>query len=152
MKKTFLTLSLIGLTTLFTACQNTVNTVENEDKSMVQTIVKDKRVITDGSLEGRLLIENVSVATTEAGLLRVQLWAKNNRTGFFSETWSSIFGGNPYKIKYKFTWFDAKGMALESIVSQWTQIEILPGETAFIQSIAPAQNAKDFLVNIVEAE
>lgn len=151
MKKTMILTIFLALALSSPGCQNTVNTVENQNKHMTPTTIQDKRFITDGYLADRLELQRLDV-TESNGLMQLQVSVKNARTGFFSETWSGITGENPYNVKYKITWFRANGMAINSILNSWTTITINPGETTQINAIAPEKGAKDFLINIMEAE
>ena len=141
-----------GLLIAGIGCQDTVNRVENAERSMARNIISDKRFITDSFLEGRLLLTGINTVETPDGFLRVQLTAINERVGFFSELWSSMTGENPYKIQYRFTWFDKNGMAMDSILSTWQEMTVIPGEEVQIQSVAPSRDCKDFTINLKEAE
>ncbi len=132
-------------------CQNTVNSVENSDKTMTPNIINDTRFVTDGFLRDRLKLTGVNVSETPDGLMRVQLTAVNVRTGVFAQMWSGMTGENPYRIHYKFSWLDLNGMAVDSVMSTWKEITVIPGETVHIQSVAPLKNCKDFLINLKEA-
>lgn len=136
---------------LAAGCQNTVNTVENADKTMTPNTVNDRRFVTDGYLRDRLKLVNVVTSRTADGFLRVQLTAINARTGFFDQMWTGMTGENPYRIQYKFTWYDRGGMAMDSILSTWHEISVIPGETVQIQSVAPSRDCNDFMVNLKEA-
>ena len=131
-------------------CQNTVNTVENADKSMTPNTIKDIRFVTDGWLRDRLALKKVITSETPDGFLRVQIEAVNVRTGPAAQTWSSLKGDNPYRVRYKFDWFDASGMAVRGILSDWRETTIIPGETAYFQAIAPTPACKDFKLSIRE--
>ena len=126
---------------LITGCQNTVNTVESANKTMTPNTIQDMRFITDGFLKDRLALKGVNVSRTQDGFMRVQLEAVNVRTGAFAQMWSGITGENPYPIRYKFFWFDKAGMAVNGIVSDWQNVTVIPGETVYLQSVAP--NAAD---------
>ncbi len=152
MKKLWLSLLSGGLLLAGTGCQNTVNRVENADKTMTPNVVNDKRFVTDGFLADRLQLTGINTATTPDGLLRVQITAVNVRIGFFSQMWSGLTGENPYRIQYRFTWFDKDGMAVDSIVSTWKEMTVIPGEEVQIQSIAPSRDCKDFSISLKEAE
>lgn len=141
-----------GLLLTGVGCQDTVNRVENEERSMEQNVIRDRRVITDGFLEDRLQLTGVNTTETQEGFLRVQLTLVNARVGFFSELWSSMTGENPYRIQYRFTWFDQNAMAMNSILSTWQELTVIPGEEVHIQSVAPSRECKDFTVNLKEAE
>ena len=132
------------------ACQNTVNTVENADKSATPNVIRDNRFVTDGWLRDRLALRSVRTATTEGGLLVVEVTATNVRTGPLAQTWSGITGDNPYTIDYKFVWQDANGMSVDTPLSVWQSRQIKPGETVYFKTVAPTPQCKDFILNLKE--
>lgn len=140
--------SLLFLTA---GCQNTVNTVENTDKTMTPNTINDTRFVTDGFLKDRLALKKVDISTTTDGFMRVQLEAVNVRTGGFAQVWSGLTGDNPYDVDYKFDWFDQRGMQVKTIMSNWKSIRIVPGETVYIQGIAPTDKCRDFKISLKEA-
>ncbi len=133
-------------------CQNTVNTVENADKTMTPNTIQDARFVTDGFLRDRLALTRLTTAQTGDGFLRVQVEAINIRTGVMAQAWSGLTGSNPYRIRYKITWFSGDGMAMESILSDWQDATIIPGETFYLQSVAPSRDCKDFKISLKEAK
>lgn len=137
---------------LLAGCQNTVNSVENAEKSMAPDTIEDSRFITDDFLKDRLALKSVVLSPTEDGFMRVQLEAVNVRTGVFAQAWSGLAGENPYRIRYKFTWFTKDGMAVDSVLSDWRDVTVIPGETVFLQSVAPDKNCHDFQISLREAE
>ena len=143
---------LLGGLLLAAGCQNSANRLENADKTMTPNVITDKRFVTDGFLADRLKLTRVITSTTAEGLLRVQISAVNVRVGVFAQMWSGMTGENPYPIQYKFTWFNKDGMAVDSIVSTWKAMTIIPGEEVQIQSVAPNCDCKDFLINVKEAD
>ena len=143
MKKTCL-LGWFAAAMMLAACQNTVNTVENADKTMTPNTIADARFVTDGFLKDRLGLQSVTMGRTADGFKRVQLEVVNLRTGVLSQAWSGITGENPYKIRYRFTWFDEDGMAVNNtVLADWRDATIIPGETLFLQSVAPTKNCSD---------
>ena len=136
---------------LAAGCQNTVNTVENADKTMTPNTITDARFVTDGFLKDRLALKSVNVSKTTDGFRRVQLEAVNVRTGAFAQTWSGLKGDAPYTVMYKFDWFDENGMHVKSILSDWRKASVIPGEVVFFQGIAPTTSCKDFRISIKEA-
>ncbi len=150
MRKTFILGSCMVALAL-TGCQNTVNTVENADKTMTPNTVNDARFITDGFLKDRLALKSVNVSKTQDGFMRVQLEAVNIRTGAFAQAWSGITGENPYKIRYKFSWFNQDGMAVNTVLSSWQTATVVPGETVYLQSVAPSKDCHDFKISLKEA-
>ena len=151
MKKTCL-LGWFAAALMLAACQNTVNTVENADKTMTPNTIADARFVTDGFLKDRLGLQSVTMGKTADGFKRVQLEVINLRTGVLSQAWSGITGENPYKIRYRFTWFDEDGMAVNNtVLADWRDATIIPGETLFLQSVAPTRNCSDFKISLKEA-
>ena len=151
MKKTCL-LGWFAAAMMLAACQDTVNTVENADKTMTPNTVADARFVTDGFLKDRLGLQSVTMGRTADGFKRVQLEVINLRTGVLSQAWSGITGENPYKIRYRFTWFDEDGMAVNNtVLADWRDATIIPGETLFLQSVAPTKNCSDFKISLKEA-
>jgi len=150
-KKTCL-LGWFAAALMLAACQNTVNTVENADKTMTPNTIADARFVTDGFLKDRLGLQSVTMGKTADGFKRVQLEVINLRTGVLSQAWSGITGENPYKIRYRFTWFDEDGMAVNNtVLADWRDATIIPGETLFLQSVAPTKNCSDFKISLKEA-
>ena len=135
---------------LIAGCQNTVNTVENTDKSAEANEIRDTRVITDRFLRDRLELRSVRTGRTEAGLLRVEVSAVNARTGAFSQFWSWMTGENPYPVDYRFTWQDAQGLTVETPLSIWRTVTVYPGEIVNFQSVAPTPACQDFVLEIKE--
>ena len=151
MKKTCL-LGWFAAALMLAACQNTVNTVENADKTMTPNTIADARFVTDGFLKDRLGLQSVTMGKTADGFKRVQLEVINLRTGVLSQAWSGITGENPYKIRYRFTWFDEDGMAVNNtVLADWRDATIIPGETLFLQSVAPTKQCSDFKISLKEA-
>ena len=135
------------------ACQNSVNTVENADKNMTPNTITDSRFVTDGFLKRRLALQSLTTGRTADGFMRAQLEVVNVRTGAFAQMWSDITDENPYKIRYRFTWFTEDGMAVNNtILSDWKDATIIPGETLFLQSVAPYKNCNDFKISLREAD
>ena len=150
MKKSVFAMLTAAVVVICTGCQNTVNTVENEQKEFKRNYVKSKHISTDGYLRSRLVVDNISKATLPSGLTQAQVTLRSNRTGFFSEMWSHITGENPYKVSYRFNWLDANGMEVQTATSTWKELDLIPGETKRIQSIGPTPRCKDFVVSIKE--
>jgi uncharacterized protein YcfL len=82
--------------------------------------------------------------------MMVQVTLRSDRVGFFSEMWSGITGENPYKIAYRFNWLDEAGMEVKTASSTWTELDLIPGETRRIQSVAPNARCKDFMLGLKE--
>ena len=150
MKTFFKPVSVLAACLALSACQNTVNTIENADKSATPNVVHDARFVTDGWLRDRLVLRFVKTATAASGHLAVEVAATNVRTGALAQTWSSITGDVPYTVDYKFDWQDENGMTVDSGLSIWQARQIKPGETVYFKSVAPTPQCKDFILNIKE--
>ena len=144
------TVSAVAVCLAFTACQNTVNTVENADKSATPNVIRDARFVTDGWLRDRLQLRSVKTATADSGHLVVEVAATNVRTGALAQTWSSMTGDVPYVVDYKFDWQDQNGMTVSTTLSIWQSKRIKPGETVYFKSVAPTIQCKDFILNLKE--
>ena len=153
MKKICLTGCLAAAALLLAACQNSVNTVENADKTMTPNTINDARFVTDGFLKNRLALQSLTLGKTADGFKRAQLEVVNMRTGVVAQAWSGITGENPYKIRYRFTWFTEDGMAVNNtVLADWQDATISPGETLYLQSVAPYKNCSDFKISLREAD
>ena len=137
---------------LLAGCQNTVNTVENTDKTMQPNNVADTRFVTDGFLKDRLVLKNVRTSRTGENFLKVQLEAVNVRTGALAQTWSWMKDDHPYKVMYKFDWFDQDGMQVQSVLSNWRQATVIPGESVYFQGVAPSAACNDFKISVKEVK
>lgn len=128
----------VSCAVLLTAgCATTVNTVENADKAGVREMVRDKRVVSDRTLENRIAVVGINQAQTPGGFLRVQLEFYN-----LKRTVQSFF--------YTLEWFDADGMRIETATGGWTEQQILARESLFLTFTAPSPRAKDFVLKMVE--
>lgn len=145
-------LALSGSLLLFCGCQNTVNTVENQDKEATLSAVDTKKFSSDSFCRDRLKVMSVSEAITQGGVKKIQFAVRSERYGFWAEIWSYLRGANPYYIEYKVDWFDTNGMRMNGSNSVWLQEIFIPGETKFLQSVAPNDKCSDFAVSFKESE
>lgn len=143
-------LIIAGSCLILCGCQSTVDTVENRDKSMQPNKVDTSRISTDGFLKGRLQIIRVDKVQQPDGLLRVQVTARNARTGMWSQIGSWFMGDNPYRITYRFTWLDKDGMEVNTATSTWLPKQVIPGDTIRLVGISPNGRCKDFVLSIRE--
>ena len=114
-----------GMMLALCACQDSVNTLENTDKTAQREYVNSQYFSTDSYCRDRITILAINKATTDSGLMKLQVQIRSNRYGFWSELWSDIMGANPYHI-------------------------LMPGEVKYIQSVAPNANCKDFFISFKE--
>ncbi len=59
---------------------------------------------------------------------------------------------NPYRLEYKFSWYDSSGMEVDPARTAWIPIYLNGRETRTIQGLAPNPSAKTFKVKIREAD
>ncbi|MBU8901463.1 MAG: YcfL family protein [Victivallales bacterium] len=149
MKKSAYTM-FAALVVVCAGCQNTVDTLENEQKEMKVNYIRSKNISTDGYLRDRLIIDSMNKATLPGGIMQAQVTIRSNRVGFFTELWSDITDEDPYKIAYRFNWLDLDGMEIQTANSVWTELDLIPGETRRLQSVAPNPRCKDFMLSIKE--
>lgn len=117
----------------------TVNSVENAQKTGQRQMVTDQRVITDSSLARSVSIVGVNQSMTPGGLLKVQVELLNRTRSL-------------QRFSYRFEWFDANGMQVNSVVSTSVPDQIEGGEDKFISCVAPTPECKDFRVKFIEAD
>ena len=150
MKKSIFAVLTVIVVIVCSGCQNTVNTFENEQREARIDYIRSKNVSTDGYLRDRLVIDSMNKAVLDSGFMQAQVTIRSNRVGFFTELWSDITDENPYKISYRFNWLDHNGMEVQTANSVWTELDLIPGETKRLQSLAPNPRCHDFVLSIKE--
>ena len=143
-------LIIAGSCLLLCACQSTVNTVENKQQNMQRDAVDTSRISTDGFLRRRLQIVRVDKKLQPDGLLKVQVTARNVRSGFWAQIGTWFMGDNPYHITYRFSWLDKDGMEVETAASTWVPMTVLPGDTIRLRAVSPNSRSKDFILSLRE--
>jgi uncharacterized protein YcfL len=113
----------------------TVNTVERAEPVGQRQLVNDKRIVTDASLNRAVRI--VAVNEIPGEFLKVQIELQNTTRSLRS-------------FNYRFEWFDANGMQVNSPTSVYIPRQIEGKENLFISTTAPAPTAKDFRVKLIE--
>jgi uncharacterized protein YcfL len=122
----------------FTGCSSTsINSVERASPTGVRQMVSDKRVLTDASLSRHLGIVGVNEEVTAGGLMRVQVELQNRTRSF-------------RRFNYRFEWFNENGIQVNSPQSSYLPRQVEGGESIFISGVAPAPNAKDFRLKLIE--
>jgi uncharacterized protein YcfL len=136
--KTGIFLTLAGALLLaVSGCSNSMNSVENAQKSGQRTMISDQRAVTDKSLAGKVSVVGVNSAMTPGGFLKVQVELLNTTRSL-------------QRFSYHFEWFDANGMQLTALTPAEIPDEIQGGEDKFISSVAPTPACKDFRVKFIE--
>lgn len=141
-----LTLALSGLF----GCQDTINTVENRDLAMTPDNIDTKNFITDSFCRDRLSLVSCRKAMTAGDVMMAQAAIRSERYGFWSEMWTSVSNDNPYHILYRFEWFDDNGMKVSTTGDAWHEEIFMPGETKYLQGVAPNSRCKDFVLSVRE--
>jgi uncharacterized protein YcfL len=120
------------------ACDS-INTVENEERVNQPTALKDKRIITDHFLKDYAKIISVNQATLPGDILKIQVVLEN--TSWFDQTFI-----------WKFEWFDASGMIVETPLSTWQSRHLEARERTEITTVAPSPQCKDFRLKLQESK
>ena len=138
MRKLYHWIFMAGLTGLV-ACQSPtpVNTTERAVPTAVRQPVADKRLICDARFNAAVNIVNLNHVTTAGGMLSVQFEVQNTTA-------------RPVRFSYRFEWFDAAGMLLDTPASGWLSRQIEGGESLFIAGVAPTTAAKDFRIKLMK--
>lgn len=134
------------------ACQSTVNTIENTEKTMDRQPVDMSKISTDDFLNRRLVIDRIDKAEQADGLLKIQVTARNVRSSALDQMSTWFMGDNPYQIAYRFSWLDAQGMSVETGAQTWIPMTVVPGDTVRIMAISPNSRCKDFVLSLRENE
>jgi len=136
--KTGFFLTLGGaLLLVVSGCSNSMNSVENAQKTGQRQMISDQRAVTDTGLGKKVSIVGVNSAMTPGGFLKVQVELLNTTRSLA-------------RFSYHFEWFDASGMQLSTGASAEIPDQIQGGEDKFISSIAPTTACKDFRVKFIE--
>lgn len=85
-----------------------------------------------------LAVESVVDGYTSGQLLRVSIQAFNTSTQVKT-------------LRYKFTWFDENGFAIDSLTSRWEALKAGPKEPISIQRIATSPKAVSYKVFLSDA-
>ena len=136
-KVTRIGLAIVACAAFVSGCASTVNTVENADKAGTRQIVRDRRIVSDRTLENRIAVLGINPVQTPEGFLRIQIEFYNLKRSV-----QNFF--------YTVEWFDADGMRIETATGGWTEQQIMARESLFLTFTAPNPRAKDFVVKMVE--
>ena len=132
----YLPLTVAGMLVV-SGCKTSVNSVENAQKEGQRQMVSDTRVISDGSLAKKVSIVGVNQSMTPGGLLKVQVELLNTTRSYQS-------------FNYRFEWFDANGMQMNSLSTPVVGSTSEGKESKFISAIAPTAACKDFRLKLLE--
>ena len=132
----YFTFAGIASLSLLTGCASTVNTVERAAPIGQRQMVNDKRIITDAGLNRGVRIVGVNEAPGE--FLKVQVELLNTT-------------GSLKSFNYRFEWFDANGVQVNTPTSTYIPRHIEGKESIFISALAPTPSAKDFRLKLIES-
>jgi uncharacterized protein YcfL len=116
---------------------NTVNSVENAQKSGQRYMIPDQRVVTDMSLNHKVSVVGVNTAMTAGNVLKVQVELLNESRKL-------------QRFAYTFEWFDAKGMQINNVTSATIADQIEGRESKFISGVAPTPACTDFRLKLIK--
>ena len=126
--------ALVGL--LAAGCHTGMNSIENAEKAGIVHPITDMRFVMDEVLAKHVALLQVDTARNANNLLEVQLECAN-------------YIHKPAKIKYQFTWFNAQGMQVKALVSDWEKATLVPGQKLYIRRVAPQPDCADFKINLI---
>ncbi len=131
MKKKFLALPLIAFATLaLSGCWTSVMEIDGSSAGNSTVNFKNSPV-------------DIRVLDTRSrfvgGLLQVNLELESGYS-------------NPYRLEYKFSWYDSGGMEIDSARSAWIPLYLNGREVKTIQGLAPNPAAKAFKIRLRESD
>ena len=136
MKKTSFMILCMLFCVLGVGCRHSMNSIENAEKAGIVHPITDMRFVMDEVLAKHVALLQVDTARNANNLLEVQLECAN-------------YIHKPAKIKYQFTWFNAQGMQVKALVSDWEKATLVPGQKLYIRRVAPQPDCADFKINLI---
>lgn len=136
MKKTSFMILCMLACVLGGGCRHSMNSIENAEKAGIVHPITDMRFVMDEVLAKHVALLQVDTARNANNLLEVQLECAN-------------YIHKPAKIKYQFTWFNAQGMQVKALVSDWEKATLVPGQKLYIRRVAPQPDCADFKINLI---
>ena len=127
---------LCAMVGLLAGCHHSMNSIENAAKVGIVQPIADMRFVMDEVLAKHVSLLQIDTARNANNLLEVQLECAN-------------YIHKPAKIKYQFTWFNAQGMLVNSVTSDWEKTVLVPGQKLFIRRVAPQPDCADFKINLI---
>ena len=135
--KTKLAALFVAALTVAGCHTNTVNSVENAQKSGQRYMIPDQRVVTDMSLNHKVSVVGVNTAMTPGNVLKVQVELLNE-------------GRKLQRFAYTFEWFDANGMQINNVATATIADQIEGRESKFISAVAPNPACTDFRLKLIK--
>jgi uncharacterized protein YcfL len=129
-------IALFAVTLAVAGCHNTMNSVENAQKTGQRSMISDSRVVSDTGLNRKVGVVGINTAMTPGGFLKVQVELLNSTSSL-------------QNFNYQFEWFDQNGMQVNGAASPVIADEIAGKESKFVSGIAPTETAKDFRLKLI---
>jgi uncharacterized protein YcfL len=126
---------IIALIFAAVGCSTPVNSVERAQPFGHPKPVADRRIITNSAISDIAEVVAVNESVVSANLIKVEIRVYN--PGLYEATFN-----------YKFEWFDAHGMIVDSPMSIWQPKTIEANEEISLIAVAPNPNAKDFRLKL----
>jgi uncharacterized protein YcfL len=127
----------VALAAALAAC-GTVNTTSTRS-APADSAVEARTRVNDLLQQIFLTAKEVRMNRTKGGPMEVQVDVENN--GFMYQSFA-----------YRFDWVDPSGNVIASQSSQWKSTNVPSGGSTVIRSVAPADEAVDFRLQIRRAE
>ncbi len=125
---------LLVLLLALSGCKS-VDTVERINPEAIPDPVADERIVTDPTLRRHITVVEVNRATVSGDLTRVQVRLQNNLR-------------RDRTVQYRFEWYDAEDMFVDSPTSVWRVRTLKGGETIALSDVAPNPRAVDFVLKL----
>jgi uncharacterized protein YcfL len=130
--------SLAALAVLaFAGGCNTANTTTASGPANADGTVPYKQIVTNGWLRYKANIVGVREGTVNGDMKRIAVDVYSDQL-------------NSQKFSYRFEWFDAAGMPIQSPTASMTSVTIKPKETITITSVAPSPAAEQWRLTFLD--
>ena len=126
---------IVACLALVGCSSKTVNFSQWVDPSGTQEYQEERRILTDGKLAKRVIVESVTTDSKDNGLLKVQIQLKNLTKKMQS-------------IEYRFDWLESNNMVFATPTSRWEIKHLYGGDSVAVTGIAPHNKTKDFVFKI----
>ncbi len=126
----------IALVAFATGC-NTANTTTAAGPANPDGTVPYKQIVTNGWLRYKANIVGVREGTVNGDMKRIAVDVYSDQL-------------NSQKFSYRFEWFDAAGMPIQSATASMTSVTIKPKETITITSVAPSPAAEQWRLTFLD--
>ncbi|MFM7052051.1 MAG: DUF1425 domain-containing protein [Planctomycetota bacterium] len=138
--KTTLRFSVLACAaSLALAACNTANTTRPLGPARGDGTVPYEQIVTNGWLKSKANIVGVREGTVNGDMKRVAV-------DVYSDQLTS------QRFSYRFDWFDAAGMPVQSATSSLTSVTIKPKETITLTSVSPAPAAAQWRLTFLDQQ